>query len=405
MILTKTRSVIYGNEGGVKPKDIGVSLAKRDTYIREQLNIEEEVLNFTGIIIEDNQIFVSFPKKYVPSDIDISSDINLLFATLIRHKQDNQELYIQKSINYKTNFPFNAFSEIYNYYIKYGVYKEENIKLQTGYSGKVAWKNTIKHSAKVISKNGLVFLPLQIKTIDRQDTLLSEFMLYALDYTLDLFYTFWKRPLINGYILQKKYIYNKAYVLENLYLIEKKLFKDIHKKLVKSLIDFFKNITVGGQYFFKHYSFNHIWEDMVEKYLNYNFIGENNKNLCFTESSIKRNSFRKATFYPNLVNKQQYIQPDHYLIDNKNQYIFDAKYYNEINRVNYKQIVYYFCLKNYQADTLKHTKTINALILPGMSKQKIHFQFDPIFNNEEPEFYIIECYLNIKSVMKKYIGS
>ena len=93
-------------------------------------------------------------------------------------------------------------------------------------------------------------------------------MIYAIDYTLELFYTLWKKPLINGYIFQKKYINNKAYVIEQLHSIEKNLYKDMHKRLVSSLIDLYENITSGGQYFIKHYSFNSIWEDMVEKYLN-----------------------------------------------------------------------------------------------------------------------------------------
>lgn len=404
MIITKAKCVVFGNEGRAIPKGVGVNLSKRDTSIHELSDIEEEVLNFTGIIIEDKQIFVSFPKQYIPSDTDITEDIDLLFTTLMRHKKENQDLYINKSINFKTNFPFNAFFEIYNYYTKYGIYKEDNTKIQTGYNGKVAWKHTIKNSSKVIGQNGLVFLPLQIKSIDRKETLLSEFMLYAIDYTLELFYTFWKRPLVNGYILQKKYIYNKSYVLENLYLIEKKLFKDIHKRLVHSLIDFFRAVTAGGQYFFKHYSFSSVWEDMINKYLNYNFIGEYNKKLYFKPSAQKRNNFKKAVFHPNLVNKNQNIQPDCYLVDNENQYIFDAKYYNEINGINYKQIVYYFCLKNYRTESSKYTQTINALILPGHNRQQIHFQFDPIYNNEESGFYIIECYLNIKSVMKLYIS-
>lgn len=405
MIVTKTKRVIYGNEGKVVPKGIEVDLAKRDIYILDSLNGEEEILNFTGIIIEDKQIFVSFPKQYIPNKKDISSDIELLLATLIRHKQENQDLYINKSINLKTNFPFNAFSEIFDYYKKYGVYKEDNTKIQKGYSGKVAWKNTIQSSKKVISKNGLIFLPLQIKIIDRKDTLLSEFMIYAIDYTLELFYTLWKKPLINGYILQKKYINNKAYVIEQLHSIEKNLYKDMHKRLVSSLIDFYENITSGGQYFIKHYSFNSIWEDMVEKYLNYNFIGVDNKKLCFQISLHKRNNFKKSIFYPNLVNKSQNIQPDHYLIDDEFQYIFDSKYYNEINGINYKQIVYYFCLKNYQLGSLKPRQTINALILPGNSRQQIHFQFNPTYNNDESDFYIIECYLNIKDVMKAYTRS
>lgn len=393
------KTIVVGIDGSPIPKNVTVTLDKRDTSINDTSDGEIEVLNFTGFIIEENQIFVSFPKHYKPNCTDLNSDIELLFRTLMKHKQENQSLYLDKSLNLKTNFPFNAFFEIYQYYKKYGIFKEEHTNIRDGYSGKIDWKKSIRTSTKVVGKNGLVFLPLQIKKLEYQSVLLSELMIYAIDFTLHTFGNFLKYPLIDGQILRKDYIRHKDFVLDELYSREKTLFKDIHKRLVKSLIDFFEHITLGGKYFFKTYTFNCIWESMVEKYLNYHFFKEENNKLVFLPALSKIHNFKKATFHPNLVNKSQNIQPDHYLVEDGIQYIFDSKYYSKIETLNYKQLAYYFLLKDLKHKKFDHNRTINALILPGNKAQKIHFKVNPIYNCSDLDFCILEYYLDVKEAM------
>ena len=398
----------YSNEGKVISTDnIPFFFDKRDTSIIDTDEGEKEVLSFAGIILEKNKIFVSFPKHYeLIDDNDYILDIQLLFDTINKHYKENKILYFTKTLNIKTNYPFNEFFEIYDYYQKYGIYHENLSEIYDGYNGNVSWKDTIKKSATVINKKGILFLPLKIKKVKRYQVLISECMSYAIDYTLQQFSLFLDMPQVGGKSLEKDLLSNKDFIIRELYSLKNKFFKDIHKKLISNLISFFEKLPGGGNYYLKHYSFSSVWEKMVNHYLNYHFEGIDDNRLIFKGNRSVVNKFEKATFYPNSANPRQNIQPDYYLDDGDTQYIFDAKYYNKIDSINYKQVAYYFFLKNISVtnEKMKRKTTYNALILPGNYAQRVHFKFKRGFNIEEPDFIIYEYYLDVRKAMESYIN-
>lgn len=401
-------SSCYTNEGTVIPSHLSVKLDKRDTKFVNTSEGEKEILNFSGIIIQNGAILVSFPKHYKFSKNDIEEDIRLLFDTIKKHYNDNQKLYFNKSINLKTNYPFNAFFNIYSYYQKYGIYHEEEIETISGYNGKISWKDTIRSSSKIVSKSGILFLPLKVKRVKKRRVLIGECMAYAIDYTIRLFSLFLNLPRVGGNSLQKNFVENKNFILRELYSSKNEVFKDIHKKLIMDLIDFYERLPGGGTYYLKHYTFSSVWEKVVENYLNHYFTGIESGKLIFDEKSNQRNHFHKETFYPNEANMEQNIQPDHYFVKEGNQYIFDAKYYNGLTGINYKQVAYHFFLKNYsdkgpEYNVKKYKRTYTALILPGNKEQKIHFSLKPQYNSKESDFVIYEYYLNCKVGMEAYL--
>ncbi|MEB5648792.1 hypothetical protein [Mammaliicoccus sciuri] len=171
--------------------------------------------------------------------------------------------------------------------------------------------------------------------------------------------------------------------------------------MISNLILFFEDLPSGGTYYLKHYTFSSIWEKIVEHYLNYHFEKIAFGELIFKNNLNYHNQFTKHVFHPNILNEKQNIQPDHYFYKNGEQYIFDAKYYNKLDGIDYKQLAYYFILKNYSEKksldfVKKHKITHNALLLPGDRQQKIHFKFKPEYNPEESNFIIYEYYLNVK---------
>lgn len=155
-------SIQFISEGKTVPNNLNVRLEKRDTVYIDTFSGEKEMLNFTGIVIDGNTTFVSFPKRFESSETTVKKDIQLLFSTMMKHYQENQNLYFTKSANLKTNYPFNAFFDIYNYYTKFGIYHEEIVETRRGYNGNVSWKDTIQNSSKVVSEKGILFLPLRI---------------------------------------------------------------------------------------------------------------------------------------------------------------------------------------------------------------------------------------------------
>ncbi|MFV5769290.1 LlaJI family restriction endonuclease [Mammaliicoccus sciuri] len=396
------------NEGQEVPNILPITLEKRDTQFKDTNQGEMETLNFSGIIMEEDQIFVSFPKHYSGNNTNILDDIQLLFKTIMKHRQENAKLYLTKSVNLKTNFPFTPFFDIYTYYQKYGIYNEEFTEITSGYNGQISWKDTIKNSNKVVSNKGLMFLPFSIKNKSKKDVLISECMAYAIDYTIEKFSLFIQLPKVGGNSLQKNLNENRHYIIRELYNAKKNTFKDIHRQLISNLILFFEDLPSGGTYYLKHYTFSSIWEKIVEHYLNYHFEKIAFGELIFKNNLNYHNQFTKHVFHPNILNEKQNIQPDHYFYKNGEQYIFDAKYYNKLDGIDYKQLAYYFILKNYSEKrsldfVKKHKITHNALLLPGDKQQKIHFKFKPEYNPEESNFIIYEYYLNVKKGMESYL--
>ena len=174
-------------------------------------------------------------------------------------------------------------------------------------------------------------------------------------------------------------INNRAYILKLLYQEKNLMFKDIHKKLVSSLIQFFEEFDSkkhGGNIHLKINYFNNIWQTMVNKYLNDCFIGisATEDEILFDDSLQKSAvSFDKQTIHIDDSNNDFYIELDHYGIAADEQYIFDSKYYFELRDLNYKQFTYDVIL-DYKANISRKTKTYSALLLPGDKQNGFHFR-------------------------------
>ncbi|MFI8924704.1 hypothetical protein ACQKG7_15255 [Lysinibacillus fusiformis] len=202
---------------------------------------------------------------------------------------------------------------------------------------------------------------------------------------------------------------NSEKIISLLSQIKSSLFKDIHRRLIDDLITFFRHENRGNkQIQVKIYQFNLIWEDMANVYLNNYFLKvDENEELVFDSLSNKKNNFTKGKF--ELDSRREKlptyrIEPDYYFNDGKYRYIFDAKYYNQIDKLDYKQISYYFLLQHIDNEKNDELIISNALILPtsGPQLKKVHFDLDRVFNRIE-EFRIIEYYLNMKEIVLNYL--
>ena len=402
-----TLKFYYSNEGEVIDNNLHFHFDEKDTKVIKKNNENRDVLSFSGIIIEGNRVFASFPKHYELKDkAKPNEDIKLLLNTIMKHYKENKGLYFSRIANLETNYPFEAFFNIYDYYHKFGMFNEEALLIGKNYSGRISWKKTIKKSTKVVSKRGLLFLPIQTIKKTKKYVFISKCMAYAIDYTLKRFQLFFHLPLVGRESLKYDFFHNKNRVVVELKKLKSKVFKDNDRKLLIDLICFFEQLPAGDTYYLKHYTFSMVWEKTVENYLNCCFIGVSPKGLLFDKTQKVKNNFRKKTFHPNFANPKQSIQPDHYFVKNKEQYIFDSKYYTKLEQLDYKQIVYYFFLSklsNPKSLKIEYSHTYNALILPGSKEQKVHFKFYPEYNPGEHNFIIYEYYLDVRSAMELYI--
>lgn len=303
-----TINIISTHEGKRVPNNINVSLEKKDIRFIDDKGSDIGVINFCGIVIDNDNIFVSYPKLYSTANSIHEKNIEILFQTIMKHFQNNQNLYLNKTINLRTNYPFNYFYNIYDYYKRYGLYHEEIRIVQEGYSGTVSWKETIKRSSKIVNKQGLIFLPLQIKKQTRKHVFISECMVFAINYTLNKFNLFLNMKQIDGHSLNMMFIDNKEYIIRELHSLKKEIFKDIQRKLIDDLINFFSSLPEGGYFELKHYTFSTVWEHMISTYLNCNFdhYDSQNHRIMFELNSHK-NLFKKSNFKPKKQMKNSFF--------------------------------------------------------------------------------------------------
>lgn len=381
-------------------------LRENSRNLRYSYRKKTEVLDFVGFIIREDDMLVSLPKHYTAVE-DLKNltikDVNLLFEVLMKNHTINNQNYLGNIEDFQSSYPFHSFFKIYDYYKKYGLYVENYSITKPGYNGKISWKDTLKYSPSLISSNGLVFTSLYIKKNVSEQVFVSECMAYAINHTFRRFPFFVKGVLINHQAIKIKNMENKEFIVSKLRRIRSSLFKDMEKHLVQSLIEYFSNVNVGGDITVRHFNFELLWEEMVEKYLNNYFVGFDNNKLIFdlTKKSARK-KFTKGKFNVDRINKNNRIEPDHYYVDNKNQYIFDSKYYSALSGIDYKQIAYFTFLNGLYKEVTK-----NVLILPTEKENYIVLSFelrDEYSDHLGQKIRIWAQYLNMKHVIQNYIS-
>jgi LlaJI restriction endonuclease. len=367
-----------------------------------------DVFNFVGFLVNDsNDVFAVFPKNYMVQEV--KEDSGKLFNVIAKHMQKRPDMYVGNEYGKKltTNYPFAAFFCIYEYFSKYGLYFDNIRYIKPNIGGKVNWKSTIQRSDKYLINGKLCFFPLYYNKKYCFTSFLTECMIFAIDYTLEKFGVFIGLGTTGMQFPEYDFLNGKEMIIDNLYRLRNQTFKDSMLELIDSLILFYEGLNEGGSYYFKHYGFSYIWEDMVLDYLKKYYHEVQNDKLIFDEIKHEQIPFSKKTFSPNLSNERQYFAPDFYYSDGNTQLIFDAKYYTKIHGMDYKQISYYFflneCRDHIDANP-KFSNTYSALILPAQERSsKIHFKMDPLFNQSNANLVISEEYLDIRSIIELYL--
>lgn len=379
-------------------------LRSHSRNLRYSSELKSDVLDFVGFIIKNDKILAAFPKHYVAVEnlhILNATDMSLLFNTLIKNELNKNQNYIGDMTDFESSFPFKSFFEVYKYYMNYGLFQEVNDSIKPGYNGKISWKDTIRKSQLIISQGSFIFTPLYVKKTYSEQVFLTECMAYVINHTVEKFPLFLNFKGVSGINIQSEVFKNKEFVISKLQLIYAKTFKDIEKKLIQSIIDFFKGHNEGGNMVFKHYNFELVWESMVNKYLNMYFVGiKDGLPLFDTSFANGSKSFSKKKFHINKLNKKHKIEPDHYFIDGDKQYLFDSKYYVSLKKIDYKQIAYYSVLKSRVKG-----ETFNVLILPTSQDSKSQFFFElkkEFYEQALDKLCIVNTYLNMKNVIETY---
>lgn len=373
----KNLNIVAVQEGTVIPDNLINKYQLTFADIGKNANFEQ-ISSFCGVVRRGTSILVSFPKHYMNldefdrlSNSDKLKHIRLILKTIVSYELNPAYSSFRKKDDLSTSFSFSSFFNIYNYFQKYGLYLKKRRNIKKGYSGNISWKDTIHKSQKIISNGNLVFLPFFVRQHISDEDFITKCMIFAINYTEETFGELLDLPdnsSIAARGVERSLRENNEAVLFKLGMMRREIFKDIDKKLLDDLINFFRGINDNPHNVrdIKHYHFNNVWEKAVENYLNNHFIGIEDNKLIFGMPENKF-SFKKLVlknYNDAFDHRKDTLQPDHYYYDKSQnvQYIFDSKYYNYIYGLNHKQFVYHIILCNRAQDTY------DALIMPNEGK-------------------------------------
>lgn len=347
--------------------------------------------DFVGIISKRDEILLSIPKHYVQTSDEI--DIKRILSLLCKYCFSSG---LSDSDGSFTNIPFNSYMFICDYYNRYGLYKETNDEYSFLYSGNIHWKKTLNKSEKYISNGNIVFMPFVVKKNVYYEDLISESMKYIIN---DGYEQIGKFLDIN--ISEDDPVIdienNLELIIDKLYDLKKKTFKDNKLKLLDNIIKYleWKNENCEVTLFITH-NFSIVWEDMLKDYLNNSFIGiDSNTNKLLFGKDSKSFKFSTQKCYKYGDWNTMY---DYYYENGSDIYLFDAKYYNFVNDLNYKQVVYDYATRYRIKD--KNKNIYNYLILPS-EKEKVDTHVD---RSNEDNVKIYEMYLSMNNVINELIN-
>lgn len=358
--------------------------------------------NFVGYINKNRRMLISCPKHYkYESEADIKLIVRCIIKSFRRTDKGSREII-------DCNIPLRPYLCILDYYYKHGLFKNSAINYTQGYGGNIDWNRTIRKSQKVVSGGNLLFLPFEIKKVKTENNFISDCMMFAINDGYDQFGKYagiGTRLDTDGYSFNFK---NTETVIKQLKEEEGKYFKDTELQLIRALIAYFSwNGSVSEQSYFITQSFDLSWENMVHNFLNSNFAGYDfQREAILFENECRKYVFTKEKESIETDIKRNhgfYIEFDH--ISRLNQdgkiFLFDSKYYSQINEVNYKQIAYHYFLANPASGIPIAPKDIvNGLILPTEHGYNSAVHVD---RRDVDGLYIQEHYLGIRDVMEKYI--
>lgn len=381
-------------------------------------------VKFVGAVIKENKIIFSFPKKYLTKeefetlrdnptsdDLFIKHSRNLIKFLKKNYMTNLKGFYTGEDLN--SSFPVDDYRNILNYYSNYGIYTCEH---EYGENGRVDWLKTIRENTGLLSGNNLIFNRInRIPGKHRGYNLISYLMEYSLQIGYEKFGIFFGMGV--KYKSSKK-INNpeKCVNLIKRNIMMTNVNKDI--SLMKSIINIlnWSNNKVENA-FFCIKDFSLCWENLVDFFLNHNSDEINDMYGIIDRDGL---TFTKVRQYFAKHRNGFYGEYDHLSIKDRYVYLFDSKYYNIIDSLNYKQLAYNFLIFGANLEntngkinekSIKGKIIFNALIFPSEKKDHIkmnnHIDLSYIYEGKNTEIFknvkISEIYLNVKELVELYV--
>lgn len=375
-------------------------------------------INFVGVVQRGSCMLFSIPKHFMNINefrsLDDSTQkqyIRLIVDSIQKSVSGSQNTTYQDSDDVCTDWALDAYFKVYLYFSKYGLYHEERIEANPHQGGKISWKKTLHKSSKFISGKNIIFSPLFYKKKQTDETIVTDSMVFVMNYTQLLLGEYMNLPK-NDKIMNRGIdwtILGNELVIVELQKILTRTFKDIDKVLIQNIIIFLKRVNEIPHKFpdIKDYNYNHVWERAVQKFLLERFDRvDTNNNVIFTDKNNLNNKYRfnKPNIYYNKIHPKWSLHPDHYFCDDESKtlYIFDSKYYKNLNELNHKQFVYHILLTNRYSDY----DIFDSLVVPyeGFTHTEAYLSVkDTYLLKPDKPIDIYVTQLNMIEVLKNYV--
>lgn len=373
------------------------------------------ICDFVGIVRRENEILFAMPKHYMSIEsfnkLSLEKKINhikLILNVVFTYEKNLTYDSFENDKDLKTDFSFEAYFKIYDYFKKYGLFYDKKENIEKGYKGHLSWHKILSSSKKIISHNNLILFPFYVNKRENSTNLITKAMAFAINYTYYVLGDFVDLPnavQLASWGVDKDMENNSSSVAFQLENLQNKIFKDADKELLNELIIFFRGLSSSKNNAtkdFKQYHFNDVWEKAVELYLNDYFLCIHDDNFIFDSKGSNKHFKKIALKNYNVVKPHDILQPDHYYLDESEdkQYIFDSKYYTNLHEFDHKQFVYHILLMNRAAITY------DALIVPTSGKTRTQVFVNINASYLPKEFNHIKIYLehiNMTAVLKNFI--
>lgn len=262
----------------------------------------------------------------------------------------------------------------------------------------------------MINKDNLIIFPFYLEKSSDTYVFLTECMQYVLEDGYNVYGKYFNEGIPYKFesSIKEKISNSLDNVIDKLISVSRNHFKDIEKKLIKNLIDYFKwKVNASNTTLLLTTTFDSYWSLLVHTYINKNFYGlDKNGTFIFKYNCNKHNFSREVSHNIESLKARETsrkfsVRYDHIEVTEDNMYLFDSKYYQEIDGLNYKQFSYDVISRTHY----NRVETINnSLILPtdGESYAKVHLDTRDI-KGPSSGILIMENYLNVKEVISNYL--
>lgn len=433
--------IIVGYDGQPVPSGFDIhELSSSKAGNHEQLKIfKHGKLSFVGLVLSQakDQILLSLPKTFEPdskqandgqvkkSSKDWLKEAKLLLQVILQffgegnENVEAAELNIDQEMGSYLSYPLLSFWQVYEYYLKYGWFHQQEQESSLADHGRIDWHRTIQRAPKVFDDAGIFFGGYYRRLWSNQADFVTLCMQYVIFHTIKRF----------GPLLDIKYPEEMPSTLPDqmdaditvakLSELLAATFLDRDRELLTSLIDFFQGNSVNQEYTYMVVpQFQSVWEQMVKGYLNRHLdwekVNADNEGCpCFSPANVDQPAkFSKKTMNVNTLEKGDRqkrtgeMEPDYVYHSKSTLFIYDAKYYASNHPDLYKQLAYTLLLAA-NSHHLKLNCLSVALLLPvkgGQEPQSVPvFSLDHNYNPQELPIKIYETYLDVHTVMEDYV--